>query len=213
MTDQLRLFSFGGGVQSTAVLVLQAMGQLPQPYDVFVFANVGDDSENPATLAYIDAHIRPFITRHHIHFETVHKTTFGKRETLLQHIHRTARSVPIPARMSNGAPGNRTCTNDFKIRVIDRWIADQGYSRATVGLGISLDEFQRVRDEKWHTVRNFQKRRYKVSRAGFNTSPVILSSVKRGLCWPTTGVTRIIATKSGPRKWPGSATFGVKPAF
>ena len=40
----MRTFSFGAGVQSTAVLVLQALGRLPEPYDVFLFANVGDDS-------------------------------------------------------------------------------------------------------------------------------------------------------------------------
>ena len=42
----MRTFSFGGGVQSTAVLVLQAQNKLPEPYDVFLFANVGDDSEH-----------------------------------------------------------------------------------------------------------------------------------------------------------------------
>ena len=36
----MRTFSFGAGVQSTAVLVLQAEGQLPEPYDAFLFANV-----------------------------------------------------------------------------------------------------------------------------------------------------------------------------
>lgn len=34
----MRVFSFGGGVQSTAVLALQAMGKLPDPYDAFLFA-------------------------------------------------------------------------------------------------------------------------------------------------------------------------------
>ena len=43
----MRTFSFGAGVQSTAVLALQALGRLPDPYDVFLFANVGDDSEDP----------------------------------------------------------------------------------------------------------------------------------------------------------------------
>jgi hypothetical protein len=42
----LRTFSYGGGWQSTAALVLAAQGRLD--YRVFVFANVRDDSEYPA---------------------------------------------------------------------------------------------------------------------------------------------------------------------
>src|SRR5258708_98613 len=46
----LKVFSFGGGVQSVAALVLAAQGKID--YRHFVFCNVGDDSENPATLEY-----------------------------------------------------------------------------------------------------------------------------------------------------------------
>jgi hypothetical protein len=49
--------------------------------------------------------------------------------------------------MSNGAPGTRSCTADFKIRVIGRWLKTHGateHDPATVGIGISLDEVQRV---------------------------------------------------------------------
>lgn len=42
------IFSTGGGVQSTACLVLAAQGKIP--YRTFVFANVGDKAESPATL-------------------------------------------------------------------------------------------------------------------------------------------------------------------
>jgi hypothetical protein len=57
---EIRVFSFGGGVQSTAVLVMQAFNMLPQPYDAFVFANVGADSENPATIQYVEEYAKPF---------------------------------------------------------------------------------------------------------------------------------------------------------
>jgi hypothetical protein len=42
----LKVFSFGGGVQSMGVMVLAARGVLD--YKTFLFANVGDDSEYPA---------------------------------------------------------------------------------------------------------------------------------------------------------------------
>jgi hypothetical protein len=39
----LRVISYGGGVQSTALLVLAAQGRID--FGVFLFANVGDDSD------------------------------------------------------------------------------------------------------------------------------------------------------------------------
>jgi 3'-phosphoadenosine 5'-phosphosulfate sulfotransferase (PAPS reductase)/FAD synthetase len=48
---ELRAFAYGGGVHSTAALVLAAAGRIDFP--VFLFANVGDDSEHPATLRYV----------------------------------------------------------------------------------------------------------------------------------------------------------------
>jgi hypothetical protein len=46
-----RVVSYGGGVQSNALLVLAAQGRID--YRRFLFANVGDDSEHPATLRYV----------------------------------------------------------------------------------------------------------------------------------------------------------------
>lgn len=48
----LRVISYGGGVQSTALLVLAASGRID--FRTFLFANVGDDSEHNATLVYGD---------------------------------------------------------------------------------------------------------------------------------------------------------------
>lgn len=147
----LRVFSYGGGVQSNAVLALQAAGQLRNPYDVFVFANVGADSENPATLEYVENVAKPFAAQHGIALVEVQKTTRGEPDSILQRIHRTDRSIVIPLRMSGGKPATRACTIDFKIRVVNKWIAEQDARWATVGMGISLDEWQRMRDRQWYT--------------------------------------------------------------
>jgi hypothetical protein len=53
-------------------------------------------------------------------------------------------------RMSNGAPGNRNCTETFKIRPIAAELKRRGASqdqRAELAMGISLDEYQRMRTE------------------------------------------------------------------
>lgn len=47
----LRTISYGGGVQSTALVVLAAQGVIDYP--VALFSNVGDDSEYPATIDYV----------------------------------------------------------------------------------------------------------------------------------------------------------------
>ncbi len=143
--------SYGGGVQSTALLVLAAQRRID--FGVFLFANVGDDSEDPATLAYLNRHAKPYAARHGIELVELHRIRRdGSVETLHGRLTREgSRSLPIPVRMSNGAPGTRSCTADFKIRVIGRWLKQHGASAdnpATVGIGISLDEIERVNNRR-----------------------------------------------------------------
>jgi hypothetical protein len=144
----VRAFSYGGGVQSTAALALAAAGELD--YRVFLFANVGDDSEHPETLRYVREVAMPYAADRGIELVELRKRTRdGRSQTLMEQIARRERSIPIPVRMNpGGAPGNRTCTSEFKIRVIEKELRRRGATKerqATVGLGISLDEFQRVR--------------------------------------------------------------------
>lgn len=139
-----RAFSYGGGVQSTAALVLAARGDIDFP--LFLFANVGDDSENPATLTYVDTIAKPYAQEHGIELVELCKT-----DTLMQRIQRSKTSVPIPVRMSgSGAIGTRQCTQRFKMAPIAAELKRRGATKAipaTLGLGISLDEFQRMRSE------------------------------------------------------------------
>lgn len=153
MTDSpegLRTFSYGGGVQSTAALVLAAQGKIDFP--TFLFSNVGDDSEMPATVEYVREVAIPFGAQHGIEVIELHKR---KRDgspapTLYERLTvEGSRSLPIPVRMSRtGAPGTRSCTADHKIRVIARWLREHGATPATpatVGIGISTDEIQRAK--------------------------------------------------------------------
>jgi hypothetical protein len=145
-----RILSWGGGVQSMALTVLQAQGRLRNPFDYFVFANVGADSENPATLAYVDEVAKPYMLKHSVPFVEVAKTVRGKPESLLAYIYRTPKSVPIPMYFTVSGLGRRSCTQDFKVRAVDKWVRTQGFQYVTMGLGISLDEYHRARDTQWH---------------------------------------------------------------
>jgi hypothetical protein len=148
-----RVISFGGGVQSTALLVLAAQGRIP--YQTFLFANVGDDSESPDTLAYIRQVAQPFAAAHGLELQELRRYWLrgeraGQQVTLWQQlVDPQSRTIGIPVRMMpSGAPGQRSCTVDFKIRVIYRELRRRGATRerpALVALGISLDEIQRAK--------------------------------------------------------------------
>lgn len=148
----MRVFSFGGGVQSVALLVLQVQGKLATPYDAFVFAHVGEDSENPATLDYMSEIVKPLCEAQRITFVEVRKTRFGKPDSVYQSAIRPNRSIPIPVKLPSGAFGNRTCTQDFKVKAVDRWIRAQGVAQATIGIGFSSDEGRRIAKKPlgWH---------------------------------------------------------------
>lgn len=154
----VRVVSYGGGVQSNALLVLAAQGKVD--FRTFLFANVGEDSEYPGTLTYVREVAMPFAEIHGLDLIELHKLRFKKRETLRERLTRPgSRSIGIPVRMSNGAPGRRQCTADFKIRVCNKWAREHGAtedSPATVALGFSTDEAYRVKehDEKYPTQRN-----------------------------------------------------------
>src|SRR5579863_6935344 len=112
----LKVFSYGGGVQSTAALVLAAQGRID--YRTFVFCNVGADSENPATLDYVRDVAVPYARQQGIKFvELMKRLRSLEVETIYARLTRPgSRSIGIPVRMSNGAPGRRSCTVDFKVK-------------------------------------------------------------------------------------------------
>jgi PP-loop superfamily ATP-utilizing enzyme len=147
----LRTVSYGGGVQSTALLVLAAQGVID--FRTFLFANVGDDSEHPATIRYVREVAKPYAEAHGIELHELHRVKRdGSTETLWERLTREgSRSLPIPVRMSNGAPGTRSCTADFKIRVIGKWLRAHGATKddpAVVAIGISVDEIHRANNRR-----------------------------------------------------------------
>ena len=105
----VRIFSFGGGRQSHAVMVMQKRGLVH--YDEFVFCNVGDDSENPGTLRYIEQVTKPYCERNGIKLTVLE----GKRTLLQEMMEISTTSMVIPIYMMNGAPMNRQCTRQRQV--------------------------------------------------------------------------------------------------
>ena len=149
----MRVISYGGGVQSTALLVLAVQGKLGH-IDAAAFSNVGDDSENPATLRYVEKFSGPFGARGGVPIVVLHRVKRnGQSETLRGRLRAAAanhkvENYVIPLRGDDGAPlFRRNCTVDFKVRVVERWLREQGVSKknkAETLIGFSLDEAIRV---------------------------------------------------------------------
>lgn len=143
-----RAFSSGGGRQSTAALVLAAQGKLD--VDCFVFANVGDDAENPETLTYVNEVVWPYAEKHGVELVQVQrKFRDGRDPSLLAHVKRSTTGVSIPMRLpDSGAPANRKCTYDWKIRPVAHYLKrERGWDPPfEIALGISWDESHRMSD-------------------------------------------------------------------
>jgi len=146
VSDQIRACSFGGGVQSTACLVLAAQGRIDFP--LFLFANVGDRAENPQTLAYLACHAKPYAAENGIELvdlRWVDRT--GRERDLYDDLLRQDNSLTIPLRDTGGF-GNRKCTQRYKIEVVARELRRRGATAtapAEVALGFSVDEIERAR--------------------------------------------------------------------
>lgn len=143
----IRAAAYGAGVQSTALMVLAAQGRIDFP--LFLMANVGDDSEHPASLRYAREVAVPFAEANGIELRILNKKRHGQVETLYQKLTRPgSRSTSIPYRShKDGPPMSRSCTVEFKMRVLGRELKARGASPetpATVAIGISLDEIHRA---------------------------------------------------------------------
>jgi hypothetical protein len=151
-----RVFSFGGGVQSMAALVLAAQGRID--YRWFVFADVGADSEYPATMTYLEAVAKPFAAAHGLRLVTTQRRRKdGSFESILEKLHRTQTSIDIPVRMANGAPGNRSCTADYKVKPVAAFMRGNGatiHNPGRVGIGISTDEITRMKPSQIEYIHN-----------------------------------------------------------
>jgi len=149
----MRVISYGGGVQSTALIVLAVQGRIGA-VDAALFANVGDDSEHPSTLRYVREVAVPWAAERGLSVMELQRTMRdGSRRTLWQEITRQgSRAIKIPVRMSDtGAPGNRSCTFDYKIAVVAKWLKEHGVTKtnpADVMIGISTDEYHRANNKK-----------------------------------------------------------------
>lgn len=131
--EPLQVLSFGGGTQSTAMLLFIHEGKLPKP-DIILFADTG--SEDQKTLDHVENVARPFVEDVlGIQFEVVR----SHRGSLHEDYMRLGR-IPVI--------GARSCTGNFKILPQRRRVREivgnkRGILLAQFWLGITTDEDRR----------------------------------------------------------------------
>jgi len=138
LEEPLQVLSFGGGVQSTAMLLMVHEGTLPRP-DVVMFADTG--SELPETIAHIENNARPFI-------ENVLKIPF-----IVCRSHRGALHDDYMRIQAIPMVGIRSCTDNFKIapqrKAIRKIVGNRnGKLLAECWMGITTDEAKRKPEKK-----------------------------------------------------------------
>lgn len=154
----LRFISYGGGVQSTAMIVLAVQGKI-ENVTAALYSNVGDDSEHPATNAYVRNVIMPWAGKRGLPVLELKRTLkSGETQTLWQRImdyDGDKLREPIPVFGYSGAPMSRSCTADHKIKVLGKYIKTQTTKKdwpVDTLIGISVDEIERAgrgKNEPW----------------------------------------------------------------
>lgn len=192
------VWSFGGGVQSAAVGVLVARGDLPRP-DIVIMADTG--RERTETWDYLAAAIRPLLAPLGLAVEVVPPSyaTVG--------LHSHGGKVLIPAFTDHsGTIGQLPtyCSTEWKQRPIRRRLRELGVKACRLWLGISADEAHRAKDsgvpwiEHAYPLLDLRLNREAcvrlVQEAGLPTPP-------RSSCWmcPHSGQTRWLDLK---RRYP-----------
>lgn len=131
----IQVLSYGGGVQTFAMLVAIEQGYLPKP-DLIVFADPGrEDSE---TYRHIEEVAKPLVAKLGITYHEVKRGIKGDGRDIYQY-HWDKQLTPIWP----------TCTMEFKIRPIQRLLTSlykivPGVHTFDSWIGITTDESQRT---------------------------------------------------------------------
>lgn len=137
-------WSYGGGVQSAAIAVLIASGELPRP-DLAVIADTGRETES--TWAFLRDSVQPMLDAVGLTIE------IAPHEMATVDLYSGNGDLLIPAFTTTGKLPT-FCSTEWKQRPVRRWIRQRTKDPVTVWLGISLDEIHRAKDSDSPLYRN-----------------------------------------------------------
>lgn len=149
IAERKTVWSYGGGKQSVAIAALIVQGKLPKP-DIIVMADTS--RERSSTWRYLENIIEPVLGQ--IGLSVVIAPHSLSTVDLWRQKNDDGESKPmllIPAFTTLTKSGEVAklptyCSNEWKRRVVMRWLKSQSVERAEMWLGISRDEAHRMKD-------------------------------------------------------------------
>ena len=132
----MRFLSFGAGVQTTALLLMDS-------YDEVIFADT--QGENPETYEYLEKYTLPYVKDKGIKFTILDAPVQNKEDGY------ESRSLEDWCLHYKSTPDrlHRWCTDKFKIRRIRKYISDSGQVPSICVIGYSADEAWRMHKPHW----------------------------------------------------------------
>lgn len=146
-----QVWANGGGTQSAAIAALIVRGEI-EPPDLAVIVDTG--YEQSTTWAYLESVTAPALVAVGV---PIHRIRSADYATVGLYGGTDGESLLIPVFTDQSGDIGKLptyCSNEWKKRVIQRWITAQGVKQATQWLGISVDEMNRIQKDtgdKWKT--------------------------------------------------------------
>lgn len=170
------IWSYGGGTQSVAIAVLVSQDRLPRPARV-VIADTGREASE--TWDYLGRHVRPLLSPLEIDVAPHTLSTvdlYGHNGDLL-----------LPAFTGSGGKMPTLCSNEWKRRVVRRWLRSQGFDSVRLWLGISLDEVERAKPSDVGWVEHHYPLLFDVPLRRYECRQIVLDAglpePPRSACW------------------------------
>jgi len=130
------VWSYGGGVQTAAIAVLVHEGRLPKP-GITVIADTGREASS--TWEYLKSVMQPYLN------EVAVTVEIAPHSLAAVDLYAKNGDLLIPAFTETGKL-DTYCSNEWKQRVVHRYLRSRGVRQCTLWLGISTDELQRAKD-------------------------------------------------------------------
>lgn len=135
-TNQTIVFSYGGGRQSVAIVLLCAEGRIPWP-DRIIMADTG--LENATTWSYHEKNIQPVLERHHKRLE------IAGPQYSRSGLYSNNGALIIPVYSLPRGKYSTWCSSEWKRRVRDRYMRDHNIHPTELWLGLGYEEERRWR--------------------------------------------------------------------
>lgn len=138
-----QVWSCGGGTQSAAIAALIVLGRL-EPPDFSVM--VDTEREKSATWSYANGVLIPQLASAGTTLTVVRKSEFATVD-----LFGLNGDLLLPAYTADGGKMGGFCSNEWKRRVVQRWLRSQGVEQCRAWIGYSTDEKKRVKAprERW----------------------------------------------------------------